>query len=500
MSKKKSDFDFHAFMVGIWDFLKFLGNCLCFSIRALNEPIKKTTKINLVLAFVLIFVWSFTNTHLWLLNWKWPELVTTQFVYNVGMTNWWMRFGFLLFWYLLGLIVLFGLPSIRKMRSIEKAFKKAGLKNAIGEYPVVKDVVRLSPFRERIEIDTMGVPKDTFEEKRGHIRACVNSQVEGVFEQDEPKYVDLYLSKKPLPTKVSYSSVCGNANKPGDFVVGSTHGKVITQNLFELPHMLVAGSTGMGKSYFIRQMVLNLLENTPNLHVYAIDLKEGISMRPFKDLPNTVVVKELPEAYALLKKIRAEMKSRFKILEENEAEVIDFKKHKKDPILLVVDECSLLYAPSKVSDFKKEEADKAVGVTDEIAKLSRAAGIHLILGTQKISKETVSTHIQENIEGRVCFKVASVQGSAIVIGNKKAKDLPTVRGRAISKFSVDLDEVQTPLAETEVIKSRLKTVAGRFKGEDKLTRQDLVTQTEYETDEQENSIDKESDKSGGKGE
>lgn len=451
-SKIKSSNNFHESIVGIFK------TCLLY-LQYAGKKFKSLSHggyLNLFLLLTLTIVWSFQNTHFWILHSYWPDIFSESLVRKIGLLPWTSQF-IPLFISLIGLMIfILGNRSVHKVRSVNKGFKEAGLKNGVGTTPRVVDLTYLTPFRQHLLIDTEGVPFEEFEKKKNYIRSCVNSQIESIAETEQPKFLDLFLTQRSIPKKVSYSSLRGRALKPGEFVIGQGHGQVLVQNLFDLPHMLVAGTTGMGKSYFLRQMVLNLLENTPNLQVFAIDLKEGITMRPFKDLPNVKVIKDISEAATTLEKIKSEMKARFKLLERSESEVIDPKVHQKDPILVVIDECSLLYGGSRVSMVKKKETAKATEITDEIAKLSRAAHIHLVLGTQKVTKETISTHIQENIEGRICFKVTSIQGSALVVGTKIASTLPKISGRAISKFGVDMEEVQTPFLETKDLERRVK--------------------------------------------
>ncbi len=412
--------------------------------------------MNIISLFLLMFVWAYKNTYLIWLNKWYPETVPLSFVRTMGSLSWEVHFLILSTPLLAIIIYILSYGSIKKMKRVTKALRKAGLKNALGTQPIAVDVVNLTSFRHKVIVDTHGVPIEDFQKKKNAIRASLNSQVESIVEQSQPKFVELFLTNQLLPQKVAYASVCAKASKSGEFVVGQSHGETITQNLFDLPHMLVAGSTGMGKSCFLRQMLLNLLENTPNLQVYALDFKQGISMKPFREHPRVTVIKDIFEAVEILEKIQCEMQERFKILEKGDDDVIDPQKHKKDPILILIDECSMLYDFSRKTDLQRKSSLKATQITDEIAKLSRAARIHLVLGTQKISKHTVSTHIQENIEGRLCFKVISVQGSALVIGTKAARDLPKIAGRAISKVGVDMDEVQTPFISTEEIKERMR--------------------------------------------
>ena len=424
---------------------------------------ERPTKVLIFMIFTLALLWSMQDTHLKWLHRYFPEFFSQSLVHSLLLIHWFWHFLVLSTLFSLPMIYLLAVGRIRKMKACTQAFRRAGLKNALGVSPKAIDVTYIGPFRQKIKVNTEGIPVQEFEKKINFLRSCLNTQVESIVEREQPQYIDLTITSLRLPEKVLYESACGRAINSGEFILGKTHGNILIQNLFELPHILVAGTTGMGKSYFLRQMLLNLLENTPNLQVYALDFKEGIAMKPFREHPRVHIVKDTVDAIEVLEKVRVEMRERFKILEASDDDIIDFQKHKKGRILVLIDECSMLYVGSKSDSIEQNCAVKATEITNQIAKLSRAAGIHLVLGTQKISKETVSTHIQENIEGRVCFKVNSIQGSALVLGNKAAYDLPKIAGRAITKVGVDINEVQTPFISTDDIKERVMSLAAKEK-------------------------------------
>ncbi len=206
------------------------------------------------------------------------------------------------------------------------------------------------------------------------------------------------------------------------------------------------------------------MESSPRLQVYILDLKNGLEMKDFAVCPNVELVKDVGKGLLLLTEVRDEMKRRFAILERNGHKRIDPERDQLDRIVVCVDEASILYGTGRVNPTDKENAAKAAEVTDEIAKLSRAAGIHLILATQKVTKETINTHIQENLEGRMCFEVNSVQGSNVLLGNASAKDLPHIPGRGIWKVGSRMVEVKTPFLDEKELKSRCEAIAEEFKG------------------------------------
>jgi DNA segregation ATPase FtsK/SpoIIIE-like protein len=144
------------------------------------------------------------------------------------------------------------------------------------------------------------------------------------------------------------------------------------------------------------------------------------------------------------------MQKRFVFMEENGIKKIDPKLHKHDLIVVGIDEASVLYGKTS-SGKHKELVAKARDLTDEIAKLARAAGIHLVIATQKPLKESLDTKTLENLTGRMIFKMSTHAGSLTALGNSKAYTLPDIKGRGIWAGGNKYIEIQTPyLSETEL--------------------------------------------------
>ena len=238
---------------------------------------------------------------------------------------------------------------------------------------------------------------------------------------------------------------------PKGSIVGVSDYGLRVQSIKDLPHALIAGSTGGGKSVFLKQMLLGLLKSTPKLQMYLIDLKGGLELVDFDPLSNVRIVKTEKEAVLLLKKVNQEMKDRFAFLEKNRLKTINPERDKKDRIVVAIDESSVLYTKSSGDEMQSKLVSEARFLTDEIAKLSRAAGIHLILATQKVSKETVDTKVQENMSGKVCFRMNTIQGSVAILGSKLAHELPQHPGRGIWNLGNEMMEIQAPyLSEKEL--------------------------------------------------
>jgi S-DNA-T family DNA segregation ATPase FtsK/SpoIIIE len=164
----------------------------------------------------------------------------------------------------------------------------------------------------------------------------------------------------------------------------------------------------------------------------------------------------------MLKKVKDEMDRRFEYLEKTGNKEIIPARDKMDKIVVGIDEASVLYSKVKANATKAHLINTAREYTDELAKLARAAGIHLIFATQKVSKETIDTKVQENIGGRVCFRMNTMTNSVTVLGNKRAFELPDIKGRAVWASGNEFLEIQAPFLEDEELKSEIEILQEKF--------------------------------------
>jgi DNA segregation ATPase FtsK/SpoIIIE-like protein len=168
------------------------------------------------------------------------------------------------------------------------------------------------------------------------------------------------------------------------------------------------------------------------------------------------------------------MEDRFRYLEKKGFTEIVPERDQLDRIVVAVDEASVLFTVGKSSKETKAVAEGARELTDKIAKLGRAAGIHLILATQKVVKETIDTRVQTNINAKMCFRVNTIASSMTVLNNKKAADLPDVKGRGIWSVGSNDLVVQVPYLDSDEIGEELMGLTAKFNGEASPLKQKML--------------------------
>ncbi len=200
-----------------------------------------------------------------------------------------------------------------------------------------------------------------------------------------------------------------------------TGGSPVVLDLALLPHMLIAGATGSGKSVCINSIVASfLLTKTPEqLRILMVDPKR-VELTPFNGIPHLIgpVIVDAEEVNTALRGLIREMLGRYKLMEEVGVRNIEgYNKRTKDKmpfLVLIVDELADLMM---VGGFEVEQN------LVRLAQLGRATGIHLVLATQRPSVNVVTGLLKANIPARAAFAVASQVDSRVILDAVGAEKL-----------------------------------------------------------------------------
>lgn len=393
-----------------------------------------------------------------------PNFLNAEFAewIYLHIPRWW-QVGILFFTPFLTFLFGIGIFEWIKMVKYQKGIDHLGLKTSTGLIPKVKNVIEMDNNQKKILVQAIGIDVAELRSKKGSLESSFNAIVQDVRVAPYNKQlVEIIIAEKELATLIRFEEVADRLKKPYTCLIGESFDQFIVADFCEIHHMLVAGATGGGKSYFFKQLLVSLLKCSDHIQLYLIDLKRGVEMRPFDILNNVKVVKENIDAVILLEAVVKEMDRRFKILEDIKVQEINPKRDKLDRIFVGIDEASELFIVSKTSKEAKDNANRARELTDKIAKLGRAAGIHLILATQKVVKETIDTNVQTNINARVIFRVNTMASSMTVLGNKKAAELPQIKGRAIWSVGSQDIIVQVPKLDADEMNEELGALTTKF--------------------------------------
>jgi len=235
-----------------------------------------------------------------------------------------------------------------------------------------------------------------------------------------PNSADVFL--RPLIESEAFHRV----NSPLTLALGrDVSGRPVVADLATMPHLLIAGTTGSGKSVCITALTACLImNNTPeDLKLAMIDPKRVELMR-FNGLPHLMgnVETEIDRILGVLRWATTEMDYRYKLLEKARARNIDSynkkmerqNKRKLPKIVIVIDE---------LADLMMSAADQTEHAVIRLAQKARAIGIHLILATQRPSIDVVTGLIKANFPTRISFTVASSIDSRVILDTSGAETL-----------------------------------------------------------------------------
>jgi len=261
------------------------------------------------------------------------------------------------------------------------------------------------------------------------------------------------------------SSEFQNAKKPLTFALGKDiDGQIYNCDLASMPHLLVAGSTGSGKSVCLNTLILSLIYRTSpeDLRFILVDPKK-VEFTIFNDLPHMLIPKAITEPKKALNAfdwLINEMERRFTVFQDSyvknigeynsSPEVLSGKFPKLPYIVLIVDELADLV----VTTNKKELEEKIIRLTQK----ARAAGIHVILATQRPSVDIITGSIKINLPSRIAFAVTSFVDSKTILDQGGAEKL---LGRGDMLYSPQASEpirVQGAFVDTPEVRSVIEFV------------------------------------------
>ena len=201
----------------------------------------------------------------------------------------------------------------------------------------------------------------------------------------------------------------------------SISGIPIVGDLTSMPHLLIAGTTGSGKSVCINTIILSLLyKHTPEKCKFILIDPKMLELSTYEGIPHLLcpVITEAKRAASVLGWVVKEMESRYRLMTREGVRNIDGynSKHKLPMpyIVVIVDE---------MSDLMLVAGKEIEGYIQKLSQMARAAGIHIIMATQRPSVDVITGTIKANFPTRISFQVTSKIDSRTILGEQGAEQL-----------------------------------------------------------------------------
>ena len=269
------------------------------------------------------------------------------------------------------------------------------------------------------------------------------------------KYFVQLIEEVEIPTLVPFRLIETVNDQGMRVAVAQGSDDLIYLYFTKVPHTLIAGATGWGKSIFTKNLVLQILSNFPEVEFEFFDFKAGIELGDFKDLKQTKSFIIRPhQAEDEINRIYDEIEQRFaKITANNSRDWMAYNKksqEKMTPKFVVIEEFTILLDQSK---------EMSVVLTKCLA-IARAVAVFFVFTSQRFDSKIIDSRIKANIDNRVCFHTADGINSKIILDQPGAEQLNVV-GRCLISVAGMITEGQTPYVKEKdvqnTVKSHLKT-------------------------------------------
>ncbi len=228
----------------------------------------------------------------------------------------------------------------------------------------------------------------------------------------EDVYLNEIISHKDFSKKDIKLPIALGKNISGTPLIG---------DLSSMPHLLIAGTTGSGKSVCINTIILSLLyRHTPNRCKFILIDPKMLELSTYEGIPHLLcpVITEAKKAASVLGWVVKEMESRYRLMTREGVRNIDGynNKHKLPMpyIIVIVDE---------MSDLMLVSGKEIENYIQKLSQMARAAGIHIIMATQRPSVDVITGTIKANFPTRISFQVTSKIDSRTILGEQGAEQL-----------------------------------------------------------------------------
>lgn len=256
------------------------------------------------------------------------------------------------------------------------------------------------------------------------------------------KYVTLYLNTMQLPSNLPYTK----QQIPGTLPVylGNTLTGSITKDLTLLPHLLIGGTTGGGKTTLLK-LILSYIIQSKNAIIYGADMAR--TDLTFIQNYGGIFIPDPHGLQIVIDELHQELFARLDMLNNSNSENLFEHNEKTNQnikrIVLAIDELSVFRPKPGLEKEEKQSLLYSFGRLIDLASVGRKAGIHLILCTQQPNKDVIPSLLRDNIPCRIAFKCVTRWQSDSILQSSSAVYLPVTPGRCILQHGEEI-QLQVP--------------------------------------------------------
>lgn len=336
---------------------------------------------------------------------------------------------------LLAFLALLGTPWGSK--AAKEGLQKVGLVNHAGEAPalIAKRQDRDNPRLTIWEFDPCGIPLGEWEDKRARIETALDITIAKMTWAEGRKLIRVYA----VPAKSDFPALLPWKDKylsPESFVLvlGESLTGEVTVNLANIPHILLGGSTGSGKSVLLKLLLMQSLRK--GAEVYIADFKGGVDFPKVWHQKCRMCFTEEDLLYTLGQLVAVLEYRKGRLAETGCKDLDTYNEVTGESLPRIVFACDEVAEMLDKTGRSKESKEVLAQVENKLATLSRlgrAFGIHLILATQRPDANILPGQIKNNLDFRVCGRADNILSQIILDNTNAADQIPKdARGRFIT--------------------------------------------------------------------
>lgn len=314
-----------------------------------------------------------------------------------------------------------------KIEVINGVFSKLHIGARVRNFTIGPSVTRFNIEREDgVKVSEI-TKNDVLSEMQVDLKGDMTVRIEGVVQGESTSGIEI---ANPAPMMVSfkecYKAVLEAKDKLSFPLGKNISNNVIVVSLDDMPHLLISGTTGSGKSVFVHSIIMSLImRNFPDECKFILVDPKQVEFSRYKDMPHLYcpIITNVTQAVAMLKKLTNEMERRYELLSREECSKIqeyqELRKSKPNlenlpNIVCIIDE---------FADMMSQDPKNVDSYTQRLAQKARAAGIYLIIATQRPSVKNITGTIKANIPARVALMLPTNMDSRTILDEGGAENL-----------------------------------------------------------------------------
>lgn len=310
-------------------------------------------------------------------------------------------------------------------KRINDNLHRMGLTNNAGEAPILISKSKTDRNSKMMiwKFETCGIPISEWQDKQEKIESALNVRIDYIEQGKDCRQIIIHCvdGKNSLPDKIYWKSEKLSA-KSFELILGESLTDCVKVDLSKVPHILIGGSTGSGKSVLLKLLLMQSV--CKGAKVYIADFKGGVDF-PSVWHKKCEIITEQNDLINILEKLVSEIQNRKLLLRENSCANIDEYNQKCEQslerIIIGCDEIAEVLDKTGLDKSKKELVSKIEYAMSVIARQGRAFGVHLIIATQRPDANILNGQIRNNIDIRICGRADDVL-SQIILDNTDASD------------------------------------------------------------------------------